>query len=426
MRLPQSISQSPLRRRIHSLTVGVALVIGTLIPQCVAAGAPQLQCSPSNLRFGFLDLGHTESLVVSVTNTGESSVTLSSVAVSGSEFSISPLNLPMTLAAGQSLDVNVNFTPQSTGWVGGTIRFYSNASNSTLALQTGGTGTNNQSVIANPSVVSFGSVSTGSHSTVPVTITNTSTAKVYIAGAQATGSGFAESGGTFPVTLSAGQSVSLNVTYTPSGSGEAGGSLFLYGPALNIPLTGNGNTAAGQLVVAPSPLNFGNVMVGQSATELMSVTATGAAVTVYSATSGNSQFALEGATFPLTLNPGQSVSYDVAFAPQNAGAESGALSFNSNASNPIATETLSGSGQAPNYSVNLSWNADQNVTGYNVYRATSAAGTYVKINSALNPTTTYVDNSVTAGQTYYYAATSVNPAGQESGKSTPPVQAAVP
>ena len=51
---------------------------------------------------------------------------------------------------------------------------------------------------------------------------------------------------------------------------------------------------------------------------------------------------------------------------------------------------------------------------------------YSKVNSALQPSTTYTDNTVVSGQTYYYAATSVNSAGQESARSTPPVQAAIP
>jgi hypothetical protein len=178
--------------------------------------------------------------------------------------------------------------------------------------------------------------------------------------------------------------------------------------------------------VAPSPLNFGSVTVGTTATELISLSASGSSVTVYSGTSGNSQFALDGATFPMTIAAGQSISFDVAFEPQNAGADSSTLSFTSNASNPLVIETLSGTGLALQYSVNLSWNSTQNVTGYNVYRSQTANGTYAKINSALDPNTAYTDNTVTAGQTYYYAATSVNSSGVESSKSTPPVQAVIP
>jgi len=116
----------------------------------------------------------------------------------------------------------------------------------------------------------------------------------------------------------------------------------------------------------------------------------------------------------------------VAFAPQTSGTLSGSLSFVSNASNPQATESLTGIGTVTAYSVNLFWNTSSDVAGYNVYRSATPTGTYSKINSTLDPNTAYTDSTVVAGQTYYYAATSVSSSGQESSRSTPPVQAAVP
>jgi fibronectin type 3 domain-containing protein len=79
----------------------------------------------------------------------------------------------------------------------------------------------------------------------------------------------------------------------------------------------------------------------------------------------------------------------------------------------------------PVYTVNLSWNSSSNVVGYNVYRGTSANGSYSRINSTVDANTAFTDSSVATGSTYYYAATSVNASGQESSLSTP-VQVAVP
>jgi fibronectin type 3 domain-containing protein len=75
--------------------------------------------------------------------------------------------------------------------------------------------------------------------------------------------------------------------------------------------------------------------------------------------------------------------------------------------------------------VTLSWTASTSpVSGYNVYRGTTS-GVYTKINSALDPSTSYTDNTVASGTTYYYAATAVNSSGQESGYSSP-IQVSVP
>ena len=68
------------------------------------------------------------------------------------------------------------------------------------------------------------------------------------------------------------------------------------------------------------------------------------------------------------------------------------------------------------HSVNLSWNAStsQHITGYNIYRGANANGPYTKINSSLDPNTSYADGTVQDGQTYYYVTTAVDAQGAES------------
>lgn len=424
MRLPQSIRPSLSARSAGFRIVNAVIVLVCVVFMSATANA-QLTSSPSSLRFGALNVGQTETLLVSLTNTSQTSVTITAVTASNPEFSTSSLGLPATLVAGESLDVSVNFTPTATGVTGGTITFSRNASNPRLSLSVAGGGVSNDPVSASPASLAFGSVSTGGHSALPVVITNTSSKALTLVSTSVVGSQFAMSRATFPLTLSAGQSVSLTVTFTPQSTGEFGGSLFIFGPRLNIPLTGSG-TAAGQLMLAPATLNFGNVTEGTTQTAALSMTASGSSVTVYSAADGNSQFALEGVSFPFTIAAGQSVSLNVGFDPQSVGAESGSISFTSNASNPLAVESLTGTGIAVQYNVNIWWNSSQNVEGYNVYRSTSATGTYAKINSTLDANTAYTDSTVVAGQTYYYEATLVNSGGQESARSTPPVQAVVP
>jgi fibronectin type 3 domain-containing protein len=62
-----------------------------------------------------------------------------------------------------------------------------------------------------------------------------------------------------------------------------------------------------------------------------------------------------------------------------------------------------------NHSVLLTWNASTSpsISGYNLYRGTVSGGPYTKITGSLVPSTSYVDNSVTSGQTYFYVATTV-------------------
>jgi hypothetical protein len=425
MRLPQSIRLSLSVRAVHFLTTGMAIALLAVASVNAGATTAQLACTPTGLKFGDVVVGQSESLLITVTNTGQTSVTVSEITVSNPEFTVSKLSLPLVLLAGQSLDLTVTLTPVGKGWAGGAIKFSSNASNATLALEVGGDGVSSESLTASPSTVSFGQVATGTSATLPVVVTNTRSWKVTLSAIQTAGSGFSISGPAFPLTLAGGQSLTLNVTFAPQSAGMTGGSLLVSGPGLTVPFTGTG-TAVGQLTIAPALLNFGDVPVGTAGTQAITISAGGASVTVSSASSSSSQFTLDGASFPLTIAAGQSMSFNVAFTPQNSGAVSGSLTFASNGSSSQTLESLSGIGTVTQYNVSLLWNSASDVVGYNVYRSTAAKGTYSKINSTLNSGTAYTDSTVVSGQTYYYAATSVNAGGQESSLSTPVVQAVVP
>jgi fibronectin type 3 domain-containing protein len=72
----------------------------------------------------------------------------------------------------------------------------------------------------------------------------------------------------------------------------------------------------------------------------------------------------------------------------------------------------------------LDWadNGETDVVGYNVYRSTSLASGYVRVNSAVVPTSAYADSGLQNGIQYYYGVTAVDGSGNES-DSTGPVEA---
>ncbi|HLM98084.1 MAG TPA: hypothetical protein VK335_02310 [Bryobacteraceae bacterium] len=80
------------------------------------------------------------------------------------------------------------------------------------------------------------------------------------------------------------------------------------------------------------------------------------------------------------------------------------------------------------HSVSLSWTASTspNVAGYNVYRGTTAAGPYTKVNSTVVAGTTYTDATAQPSQTYYYVLTAVDSSNNESPFSASPSQSVLP
>ncbi|MGA7399135.1 MAG: choice-of-anchor D domain-containing protein, partial [Candidatus Sulfotelmatobacter sp.] len=344
MRLPQSINRSLSVFTLHFLANGIALLLFGMVSMSASATVPQLACSPTTLRFGAVIVGQTETQMITVTNTGLTSTTLSEITVNNPEFTASNVSLPLVLSAGQSVAMSVTFTPSATEWTGGRIQVKS--AGSPLLIQVEGTGVSSQTVTASPTSLSFGQVAMGSTATLPVVITNNGSSSVTVAGVQSADVEFGMRSPAVPLTLGPGQSVTLSVTFTPQSTGVVGGSLFFYGLGrLNIPLTGTGtDVVPGQLSVAPVPLNFGSVAVGSTTTQPITLSASGASVTISSTASSSSQFALQGMSLPLTIPAGQQMSFNVAFTPQSSGTASGALSFTSNAANAAVSESLSGTG----------------------------------------------------------------------------------
>src|SRR5271154_3998176 len=133
MRLPQSILRYFSVHTVHFLTIGVAIMLLGMFPVSAGAATPQLTCTPAVLHFGDVLLGHNETLMVTIANNGQTSVTISGMAVANSDFTPSSLNLPLVLPAGQSVNLNVTYTAAAAGWTGLTdITFSSNASNPNL------------------------------------------------------------------------------------------------------------------------------------------------------------------------------------------------------------------------------------------------------------------------------------------------------
>jgi hypothetical protein len=424
MRLPRSSS--------HSFSIGGAsgallLAFVALLPLTSQAATQQLVVSPSKVRFGSVVVGQSEAQEIVLTNTGTTSTSVSAISVGGTAFKISGLNLPASLAAGQSVGAKIIFAPTATGWTGwtgGKVTFTGKATNPNVQLWFAGSGVSSEQVTASPANLSFGQKAVGTSVTLPIVLTNTHAHALSLSGIQTLGSEFSVSGPSFPLSLGGGQSITLNVKFTPTAVGLSGGNVFVAGPALNLPLQGTGaSTTAPLLSISPTSLNFGKVLVGQTDTQAAVFTATGGSVTISSAASSSAQFALPGATFPIQIAAGQSVQLNVTFTPKNAGSASASLTFQSNASDAQASEAVAGTGTAPQ--VSLGWSASTSpVQGYNVYRGT-APGQYSKLNRALDSNTSYTDATVASGTTYYYAATAVNSSGQESAFSAP-VEIAVP
>ena len=326
-------------------TLNLPLVAIGLVPGSLVA-------NPSTASFGSVQIGNSKSLTETLTNSGGAAVTVSQASATGTGFTISGVTLPLTLNAGQSATFTVQFGPQTSGNVTGAFSIISNATNTNLAIPASGIGVTPGQITANPSSQSFGNVQVGNNKSLSQTLTNSGGSSLTISQATVAGSGFSMSGLTLPLTLNPSQSTSFTLKFTPSSGGSLSGSLSITSngsnPTLTVPLTGTGVLPPGPLSPNPASLSFGSVQTGNSKTLSETLTNSGASsVTISQANVTGSGFSITGLSLPVTLNAGQSTTFNLLFSPQSSGAVAGNLALTSNASNSTLNISLSGTGVTP-------------------------------------------------------------------------------
>jgi Abnormal spindle-like microcephaly-assoc'd, ASPM-SPD-2-Hydin len=410
---------------VSVLAVSVVLITGCSSSATGGKSVPPIvgtiTSNSATINFSPTQVGATATQKVTLSASG-SSVTVTSAQVSGAGFAVVSPTLPSTLSSGQSLALTIQFAPQTAGQLNASLVIASNASNSTLtvALLGSGTAASAGTIAANSTTVNFGPTEVSATATQNVTL-SVSGAPITVTSAQVSGAGFAVVSPTLPSTLSSGQSLVLTIQFAPQTVGQLSGSLMIASNASNSTLTvallGSGTAApVGTIAANSTTVNFGPTQVGSTATQNVTLSVSGAPITVTSAQVSGAGFTVASPMLPSTLSPGQSLVLAVQFAPQTVGQLSGSLMIASNASNSTLTVALLGSGTAaPAHSATVSWaSGDPAAVAYLVFRSDVSGGPYVPLTTSLLTELSYTDSTVSSGSTYFYVITELDAAGDES------------
>jgi Cep192 domain 4/Abnormal spindle-like microcephaly-assoc'd, ASPM-SPD-2-Hydin len=219
--------------------------IGTFsFPGCGGGGVPGASVSPTSINFKKVLIGHTSAAkTVTLTNTGNATLNISSITISG-DYAISNNTCGSQLNAGANCTVGVTFTPTAKGKRTGTLTFTDNAPSGTQTVALTGTGI---SLSANPTTLAFGSVAVGQTSAPQTTtITNVSNVTVTISSIALAGTNpgdYLITNNTCGASLAAGASCSVSVAFKPLVAGSLPANLSIKnngGSALTVKLTGKG------------------------------------------------------------------------------------------------------------------------------------------------------------------------------------------
>jgi hypothetical protein len=198
------------------------------------AAKTQLTCPATKLQLGEVAVGQTRDSLMTITNSGTTRLIVLSAASTGSEFGLNGLDLPLTLAAGESFTFGVTFAPQRSGRVDGSVSIVSEASNQALTIQLSGTGRATGQLQVTPAAIDFGDASVGSTGSQNVQLIARG-ADVTVSSATTSSTNFQLNGPAFPFTIPAGHSIPFTITFVPRGSDGSSAILSFASDAENSP-----------------------------------------------------------------------------------------------------------------------------------------------------------------------------------------------
>jgi hypothetical protein len=319
----------------HNATGGSSTValsgIGNAVQQ------PTIALSASALDFGALISGvASPAQSITVSNTGQAALTLSSIGVGGANPSAFTLggscSTAAPVAAGAGCTVTVTASSSASGAFSGSLTLASNAANGavTVALS-GSVSAPAPALAATPSAVAFGARTIGSAAALQdITLANTGNVALTLNGVSVSGAaGVTIAAKTCGATLAVAASCTVTLAFAPTTEGAAAATLAIRSNAapLQVGISGSGTAApvARPVLSEGGPLAFPDTQVGKiSATHTVTLGNSGsAALKVVSLVLNGAQagdFVLDGTCVAnASVSAAASCTMDISFKPTGAG-----------------------------------------------------------------------------------------------------------
>ena len=304
----------------------------TLVPlDGTGVTPPALTLSPTSLSFPNTAVGSVSaSQSITVTDSGGATATLQTPTVSG-DYQIAGNSCGSTLAPGANCVLQIAFAPATTGSRAGLLTIPANVTGGQVTAALSGTGVTPAALTLTPTSLTFPST-TQSVTSLPqaVKLTSSGGVSVQLQAPTVTGD-YAVSSNPCPASLAPGASCTLQITFTPTTTGDRPGLLTI--PA-NVPggqvtatLDGTG-VSPPSLSLLPLSLTFGSTAVGSTSTALgIVVTNSGGTTAQLLTPTTTGDFAVSSNTCGSSLAPLAFCTVQVTFTPTTTGTRTGVLAI---------------------------------------------------------------------------------------------------
>jgi hypothetical protein len=347
--------------RTATVTVSDNTALGSNTASLTGTGTstPTATLTPASLTFASQTVGvPSPAQVVTLTNTGLSSLTINSIKITGANRGdYSQTNTcGSSLAAGATCTISVVFDPTTTGTRTATLTVSNNTtagSNSSSLTGTGSSAT--PSATLTPSSLTFAAQAVGTPSPAQtLTLTNTGTVSLTITSIKLTGAdpGDYSQTNTCGATLAAAATCTINVVFDPAKTGTRTATLTVSdntsAGANSSGLTGTGATPTASLT--PSSLTFASQQVGiPSPAQTLTLTNTGSVtltITSIKLTGANPGDYSQTSTCGATLAASATCTISVVFDPTKTGTRTATVTVTDNIAAGSNTASLTGTGSS--------------------------------------------------------------------------------
>lgn len=337
-----------------------ASVFAVLCFSTLLSAQPAVTFSPTSLSFGNQTVGVKSSAqVVTLTNTGTSSLSLSGIKLSGNNRTdFSQTNTcGGSLAVNASCTISVSFTPIKIGSRTGNVSVTDNAAGSPQSVPLSGTGVA-PDVTLNPLSLIFSGVLVGkSSASKTITVNNSGNASLTVSGIDADGD-FSQTNNCMGAAIAAGSSCTITVTFSPTATWSRNGTIVITDNAYSAPqqvafLVGMGNSGT-IASVSPSSLSFGNQTLGTVSTaKTITLSNTGTAPLNINSILASGDYAQTN-NCPASLATGGNCTINVTFFPSATGSRGGNITVNDTDPRFLQGVSLTGTGVVATTKVTVS------------------------------------------------------------------------
>ena len=292
-----------------------------------------------NLAFGSVITGVTSTATLTISNTGNATMTVSNISYPNAVFTGA---FSGTIAAGSATNITVTFAPVAVTNYSGTVTVTSDKTSGTPTISISGAGLPVPTRIVGLSGgLSFGSVVTGTTSTASLTISNTGNSTMTVSNI-AYPTGFS---GSFSGTITAGHATNITVTFAPVAVTNYSGTVTVNSDATSgtntIAADGNGTLVPTRIIGLSGSLAFGSIITGTTSTASLTLSNTGNSALTVSNISYPSGFS---GAFSGAIAAGSATNITVTFAPVAVTNYSGTVTVNSDKTSGTVTIAASGAG----------------------------------------------------------------------------------